>query len=577
MRLRWQVLLLAVGLLFVVGVSYAPQHNALAQGGGSCRALVARVYRALDILCSDMGRNEGCAAYPLVLTQGELLSETVQPGETFDLESLFTLQAGERNAPADEWGALAISGGAGLPANTPEYVTMWLLGEAELHDSRTEEQRDAEPAATCYANIITDELNIRSYPGITGRIIDVLHPDERFIITGRLADTSWLRIDYPDSRQTAWVFSGYVQTDCQVFEIPSVLPDAPPLPPEDWYRDPFQNATLETHPQPDACPLTPPPGMLLQTPDRELARFTLNTMTLELEGATLYTQADRQQGLFFQALDGTVRLTTPDNETIKVVPGTQLHFTLEEDPAAVTGPPDLEPLAIQELENIPLNRLPHPLERLPDPGIELSSAVAHEVSGDLSPGQPVTLFLDNQAGIRYDIDLTSDAFPVLTIEAPDTPIVRPLISRGHLRMTYWPTSDLPHLFTLEAGSTRSGTYQLNVQTLDMRLCRPGGNRQSRTLIGGESHAGNIWFGHAGETVILTASGDISHSASSLPDWRFRIAEMYQQAPTQEPVVARILEGHNANTITWEVPHTGYYWIEVWTAASGTTTVESTCP
>jgi len=52
--------------------------------------------------------------------------------------------------------------------------------------------------------------------------------------------------------------------------------------------------------------------------------------------------------------------------------------------------------------------------------------------------------------------------------------------------------------------------------------------------------------------------------------------MFLENATLPPIGFEQLEGHNADQIVWEVPRTGYYWIEVWTVAGGTTTVSAAC-
>ncbi len=576
MRFSGRYLALALILLLPGILLTAPQYDTHAQETETCQALVAEAFTALTTICAQPARNEGCVALGPVAVTGEETSQTVAAGERFALETLRAIEAAPLDIRAGTWGVVALGEGAGLPVNTREQVTLWLFGGAELVDSRTEEQRHAPPAATCYGTVVTDTLNMRAFPSTNGTVLGTLSRGDRIIITGRLADTSWWRIDYPDPAQAAWLFSGYVRTDCQIVEIPVVQRDAPGLSTEDWYRDPFQVAALRTQPLSASCIDAPPPGLLLQPPDTGRSRITLNGVSFELT-SSLYAQADAGQELLLQAIEGAIVLTPPDGSTLEIPAGSQLRFPLSPDGMTVSGPPlKLEPLNLDELRALPLERLPHPLEALPRPVIEIPVEES-TLSGDLVPGDPLTFYIDQRAGVMHEITLDSDAFPVLSILAPDAEVVRPLINQGHLSFSYWPTSDQPHLFRLEAGSARRGSYTLRTSTRDIRLCRPGGNSQSRTLPGGEDHAGNIWFGREGEVVRLAVAGDVSTSAANIPNWRLRIAEMFLENATLPPVEFDLLEGHNADAITWEVPRTGYYWIEVWTVAGGTTTVTSQCP
>jgi|GEM_PF-3075470 len=574
MRFRWNLILLVVGLL-VSGIAlYLPYRNTHAQGSPEdCQALVAQTTRQLNTTCAQLGRNQACVAGGPVLVVDAGGEIEALPGEQIDLNPLHSISAGGLNVEAGEWGVLALSEGAGLPANTPEDVRMWLFGGAELIDQRSEEQRNAHPTATCYATVITENLNVRAFPATNSRILGLLRAGDTVIITGRLADATWWRIDYGD--QPAWVFSGFVRTVCQIIEIPVVLRDAPALPETAWYRDPFQIAALRSEIPTQTCSTAPPPGLLLQPPSTGRSRLTLNSVIFDLQ-ASLFVRANAQDGLLFQAIEGPITLSLPDGWSMEVPPGAQVRFPLSEDGLTATAPArGLEPLDVEELATLPLNRLPHPLEKLPRPLIEIPLE-EHVFSDELIPGDDLTFFFDNRGGIVHQFQLSSNAFPVLSVFDPDLPVLRPYIALGQLNMPYWTISDQPHLFQLAAGTSRSGTYRLSTSTQDLRLCRPEGNSQSASLSGGEDHAGHFWFGHAGEVVTLTATGDISRSASSYPGWRLRIFDTFLETPTLPPIQYDLLEGYNADSVTWTVPRTGYYWIEVWTASRGTTTVTSAC-
>lgn len=579
MRLRWTHLPITCLLLGLLIVTSAAQ-LAGAQGPDECQALVDAVYAALISECTALERNEACvAAEPITITGNAGETEVqLTTGDTFDLTPLHTLSAGPLDVEDGTWGALTIAQGAGLPSNTPALVTMWLLGGVELVDARTTLQRESPPAATCYASVITEELNLRNYPGSSGVVLDVLEEGDEIIITGKLADTSWWRVDYPDPDQAAWVFSGYARTTCPLVEIPTVLRNASALSADDWYRDPFQIAMLRPTEAGSPCPGAPPPGLLMQPPSSGQSRFSLNGVIFDLD-ATLFVQATQTDELLFQVIEDTLVFTvpngTPQGAVITAPPGSQLRVPLQADGTAA-GPSYMEPLNVDELAALPLDRLPDPLDGLPRPVIPMPEHTDNLISDRLTPDAPVTLYLDHKAGVVYEINFVSDAFPILSILSPDGEVMRPFIRQGRLSLTYWPVDDRPYLIEIAASPNRSGTYNLSSSIQDTRLCAPGGNSQSRTLLGGEDHAGNLWFGRAGEVVTLTASGDISPTASMIPNWQLRIASTFLEVAVLPPVVFEQLAGYNANTITWEVPETGYYWIEVWTSASGTTTVSSTC-
>lgn len=86
---------------------------------------------------------------------------------------------------------------------------------------------NAEPTAAPAAKQVTGRvntqiLNLRSGPATSFEIVDRLQQDTEVVITGRLADSVWLKVTVPSIGKEGWVAAEYITTDTDIATLPVV-------------------------------------------------------------------------------------------------------------------------------------------------------------------------------------------------------------------------------------------------------------------------------------------------------------------------------------------------------------------
>jgi uncharacterized protein YraI len=110
---------------------------------------------------------------------------------------------GEANVPVIEPGA---GGTQGVPASGPLLPTP----TPDASTTPTPPLPAATPAGSNQATAqVIRNINVRSGPGLSFRILATARAGERFPITGKSVDGAWWRIDY--NGQEAWLFASLVQ------------------------------------------------------------------------------------------------------------------------------------------------------------------------------------------------------------------------------------------------------------------------------------------------------------------------------------------------------------------------------
>ncbi|MAU09018.1 MAG: hypothetical protein CL607_04290 [Anaerolineaceae bacterium] len=118
-----------------------------------------------------------------------------------------------------------------------------------------------------------------------------------------------------------------------------------------------------------------PDGVLIQTPEGvgEVS-FTLNNVQIQL-GSTAYLQAEAEDGLTFNLLEGDATLIADDSEQI-IEGGQFVTIPLDENLDASGPPTEPEPIDFDTLPNLPISVLPIDIsDQLPDDENTSSEAI----------------------------------------------------------------------------------------------------------------------------------------------------------------------------------------------------------
>jgi len=176
---------------------------------------------------------------------------------------------------------------------TSQPITMVLLGDVTITNTAAELVHEVAAIAA------PQGVNVRALPTAEGRVITPLFDGELVMLTGILADASWLRVLLPDG-QTGWIVAQAVA------ETPAELAvvDAETFTLENIY-EPFAAFELVTASGDARCEESWESGVLVQTSGDEAVELRVNDQAYLLNG-TAYVQADEEGETTISVIAGEV-------------------------------------------------------------------------------------------------------------------------------------------------------------------------------------------------------------------------------------------------------------------------------
>jgi hypothetical protein len=173
-------------------------------------------------------------------------------------------------------------------------------------------------------------------------------------VTGRLADSSWLRVQIPNGA-AGWISALTMTSD--VSGVPVISRDE--TPPEMFFR-PFASFNFESGMDDARCAGVPESGVLLQSPGETAYRFRVNGVYFELAG-TMFLQAQPDTFFIAQVLEGEAlaavgnrRVTIPQGfETVLLMSHADDGTPLPAGAPGVPAPYEHEPLLALPMRLLP--------------------------------------------------------------------------------------------------------------------------------------------------------------------------------------------------------------------------------
>jgi len=332
--------------------------------------------------CEATGRNEACYGHTDLEAQPQPEVESfvfTEAGDIVKVSQMRSLRLGEMNEQAQTWGIALLRVQANLPDSSPENVTVVLFGDTQITDNTPETL--VLPAYVAAGQ----NVNARRYPNSTSAVLMSLPPGTEVQATGRLADSSWLRILLPETGQTAWVFASLMASDEDLSALAVVSSGSEML-------RPMQAFTLQSGVDDAPCVEAPQSGLIIQTPDGVgQVTFLVNEVDIQV-GSSAFLQAAPGQQMNVAAISGTVTVTA--NGVTQVVPaGTVVSIPLEGTTAS--GPPGLPPAYPADLvQALPVSLLPNPVTPAapyvpPAVVVPVQPGVPGQPAPTAAPGQPV--------------------------------------------------------------------------------------------------------------------------------------------------------------------------------------------
>lgn len=324
-------------LLFILCVVPA----ALAQD--DCPALITAALDVVDSACSATARNQLCYGnITLNATPRPGIADFhfEQSGDLVGVADVETLQLSSFDLVDAEWGVALMKVQANLPDTVPgQNVTFLLFGDVSMADA-------GDPIVEVPVTA-TSGVNVRQRPTTSASVIESLQSGQEVIATGRLSDSTWIRVRLDDA-SVGWVFADFLNGGLDR------LPLADPLAPA---FGPMQAFYFTTGVGDAPCQGAPSSGILIQTPEGAgTIQLRANNVDIRL-GSTVYLQAAAGDAMYVNVLEGHALLTAQGGSQI-VPAGTVVAVPLD-DSGAASGPPEFpEPYITETVDSLPVQLLP---------------------------------------------------------------------------------------------------------------------------------------------------------------------------------------------------------------------------
>ena len=348
--------------------------TALAQDA-TCSAIVQQALADVQQDCAPTGRNQACYGYvALNATPREGVQDFTftKAGDLANVADIGTLRLSALDTAKNTWGIALMKLQANLPDTLPgQNVTFLLFGDVQI-DNAVAPGTAAPPTVPLTAN---GNVNIRSAPSTSGQVAGSVAKGEALTANGRNADSTWLRIQIPDSDSQGWVFATLVTPASDVSAlsvVDSTQVEIPFKPMQAFY---FKTGITKT-----SCAEAPQDGILIQTP-KGAGQINLRANDVDIQlGSTAFLQAQPSANMTVSVVEGEGHVTA-NGTTVTVPAGTQVTIPVDADLKPSGAPSDAKPYDQTLVDPLPVQVLPDAITIAPPATVEAPSAPG---TGDLS-------------------------------------------------------------------------------------------------------------------------------------------------------------------------------------------------
>jgi hypothetical protein len=254
-----------------------------------------------------------------------------QPGDLENVIKISSLALSAMDPETNIWGIAHMRLLLNSRSLQPADVRLVLFGDVSVANL-------AQTRQTFRAEVTSPEpINVRQFPfdDDRGWILSTLYPGDTVLVTGRLEDTSWLRVK-TENDIVGWVLATLVTGDGDTDTLMTETPYAP-------FYSPMQ-AFLYSSGDTGSCTSAPGDGMLIQTPEG-LGRvtFLINEVSIDLisgqTGSTAFVEAEPDGDMAVTMLEGAATVTVGYTNYTAIAGST---VTIPMDPnLAPSGPPNM--------------------------------------------------------------------------------------------------------------------------------------------------------------------------------------------------------------------------------------------
>lgn len=325
----------------------------------TCTAVVQQAMSAVEQDCAPTGRNQACYGYvALEATPREGVQDFTfsHEGDLINVADLDSIRLSRLDPDNNTWGIALMKLQANLPESLPgQNVTFLLFGDVQIQNAVAE---PGAPQATVEVTS-TSNANIRNAPTTNSTVIGSLASGETTTADGRNADSSWLRIQIPDSDSLGWVFADLVTPATGVSDlavVDSTEAETSFTPMQAFY---FQTGITQT-----SCAEAPADGILIQTPEGA-GQINLRANDVDIQlGSTAFLQAQPSANMTVSVVEGQGTVTA-EGETVVVPAGSQVLIPVDENLQSTGAPSDPQPYDEALVQTLPVQALPEPITIAP--------------------------------------------------------------------------------------------------------------------------------------------------------------------------------------------------------------------
>jgi hypothetical protein len=343
-------------LVFSIGFALVTSASTLAIED-ICPVIVQSAMDATNQSCTDMGQDQACYGHVMVNAVPYSGSGTLtfaEPGDIADVISLRSLRLSAMDVESGIWGLARMELRANTPRPVAENVTVLMFGDVDVNNA-------IEPSSVLDATVsVPDYVNVRLWPSEKGGVLGTLAPDQSVRVVGRLTDSSWLRVELPDSGAFGWLYAPLLTVTGDVETLPVEKADTP-------HYGPMKAFYFQDHPtdeEIEGCATVPPSGLLIQTPEGAgQVTFLINEVDIRI-GSTVFFQAQPLGDMTISTIEGAARIQVNGVQSTAFA-GTQVRIPLDENLSPIGSPTSPEPYDEEALKSLPLGALNKPVVVMP--------------------------------------------------------------------------------------------------------------------------------------------------------------------------------------------------------------------
>ena len=322
-----------------------------------CPVLVKSALDATAQLCTGMNQDQACYGHILLDATpyagfGPLSFS--EPGDITDVFALRSLRLSAMNVESGTWGLARMDLRTNTPVATSDKVTVLMFGDVKVDNAVT-------PSTTLDATVsVSSYVNVRLWPSTESGVLGTLAPRQTVNAISRLADSSWVRVELPDTGTFGWLSASVTAVDGDISTLPVEAPSSPHYGPMKAFY--FQD--YGTGNQVPGCTNAPASGILIQTPEGagEIS-FLINEVDIRI-GSTVFLQGEANGNMTISTVEGGARVRTHGSEQIAVA-GSQVTVPLNENLEPVGPPTAPQPYDATVWDTLPLAGLGNPVAILP--------------------------------------------------------------------------------------------------------------------------------------------------------------------------------------------------------------------